>query len=68
MAAATVSISQQAYEVFESDGVVNVVVTKSGDFFEPIQGTLTTVQGSAGGKNGEGMMCKVHQSILISLK
>ena len=33
MAAATVSISQQAYEVFESDGVVNVVVTKSGDFF-----------------------------------
>ena len=68
MEAATVSINQQAYEVFESDGVVNVVVTKSGDFLEPIQGTLTTLQGSAGGKNSEGMMCKVHQSILISLK
>ena len=44
------SISPMTYEVVESDGFVNVVVTKTGNFQGPIQGTLTTSTESAGGK------------------
>ena len=47
----SVSISSQSYEVIESVGFVDVVVTKTGDFSQSIQGTLTTLQtGSASGE------------------
>ena len=36
-----ISMSSASYEIVESDGVVNVVVIKSGDFSERIQGTLS---------------------------
>ena len=47
---ATISISPLTYEVLESGGVVNVIVTKTGNFLRPIQGTLTTSPGTASGK------------------
>ena len=43
------SLSPLTYEVVESEGIVNVVVTKTGNFQRPIAGTLTTSTGSAGG-------------------
>ena len=48
--ASTVSISPLTYEILESEGTVNVVVTKTGDFMRQIRGTLTTSTASAGGK------------------
>ena len=50
MESVTVSMSPLTYEVVESEEVVNVVVTKAGNFLTPIQGTLTTSTGSASGK------------------
>ena len=47
---ATISISPLIYEVLESDGAVGVVVTKTGSFLRPIQGTLTTTPSTASGK------------------
>ena len=51
--ASTVSISPLTYEILESEGTVNVVVTKTGDFMRQIRGTLTTSTASAGGKINE---------------
>ena len=47
---AVVSLSPQTYTVEEAEEVVNVIVTKTGNFQRPIQGVLSTSVGSAGGK------------------
>ena len=49
--AATISLNPTSYVVDESDGVVNIIVEKTGFFSQPIQGTVTTVAtGSASGE------------------
>ena len=46
----SVSIDSSSYVVVESAGYVDVVIVKSGEFPEIIQGTITTVKnGSADG-------------------
>lgn len=51
VASAVVSISPLTYDVVESDGVVNIVVRKTGNYQTPISGTLSTSSGSAGGED-----------------
>ena len=50
MASGVVSIAASLYEVQESDGFVDVLVTKTGNLQDAIQGTLPTLVGSAQGK------------------
>ena len=52
VASGVVSIAASLYEVQESDGFVDVLVTKTGNLQDAIQGTLTTLVGSAQGKEG----------------
>ena len=52
VALGVVSIGASLYEVQESDGFVDVLVTKTGNLQDAVQGTLTTLVGSAQGKEG----------------
>ena len=55
------SINPLTYEVVESEGVVNVVVTKTGNFQSPIEGILMTSTGTAGGEINASRRAKLLQ-------
>ena len=46
-----VSLSPLTYEILESERYVNVLVTKNGNYVGEVQGTLSTLPGSASGEN-----------------
>ena len=64
---AVVSLSPLTYEVVESDGTVNIVLTKTGNFQRPIAGTLTTATGSAGGMSNTSTMHSIFYCGIQSL-
>ena len=64
--AATISLSPTSYVVDESEGVVNIIVTKTGLFSRLIQGRLATlVTDSASGEIFEHIFLSQTQQVLI---
>ena len=63
--AATISLSPTSYVVDESEGVVNIIVTKTGLFSRLIQGKLTTlVTDSASGEIFEHIFLSQTQQVV----
>ena len=58
----TVSLSQSSYVVYEEDGQVMLQLVKSGDTELPVEILLSTVTGTASGKDTS----TIHRTVLIN--